>query len=449
MKHPVREIKKPDEALAKILLPASLPEGVFCVPSRFTLSFAHKGRNYVYNTLTRQCLEAELPERCRAGEGCDELIGNLFLVPEDKDECGFYNDLSSLLRKYARIRSGGGYQGFTIMPSLACNASCIYCYEEGMKPVTMTPETADRTIRFILETGSDKGVTLRWFGGEPLLRPDLIGRICEGLRDSGRSYHSVMVSNGSLITEEILSKMKGLWRLTRIQISMDGAESDYILRKRYGSYEDQYQRVLGAVRAVSEAGIQVLVRCNVDCENIDSFPLFLKDLKKSVPCREGVKLYLSPLYQVRAGQEDLRIWEKVADAGPMIEAAGFSSFYSSPSGKKKPYRASRCMADGNGVVIGPDGSLYACEHCPPESRLGDIWRGVTGDEAGKEFCRSDRTRVKCRTCPFLPDCTSFASCPVEDSQCREVRTMLKTAWLRHLIDNADKNYAAAEELPSC
>ena len=71
----------------------------------------------------------------------------------------------------------------------------------------------------------------------------------------------------------------------------------------------------------------------------------------------------------------------------------------------------------------PDGGLYPCEHCPPESRFGDVANGVTDDGVKWVFCRADRTREMCRKCPFLPDCTSFASCPVQDTHCREKRMM--------------------------
>lgn len=106
-------------------------------------------------------------------------------------------------------------------------------------------------------------------------------------------------------------------------------------------------------------------------------------------------------------------------------------------------------ADGSGVAIGPDGSLYLCEHCPPESRFGDIWHGVTDEKSRYEFCRTDRTREKCRTCPFLPDCTSFASCPVQDHDCRKVHELLKMNFLRRLVDNTDKGSGIEEEIPVC
>ena len=55
----------------------------------------------------------------------------------------------------------------------------------------------------------------------------------------------------------------------------------------------------------------------------------------------------------------------------------------------------------HGSALCMDGSLYPCEHCPPESRFGDIWHGTTDEAARKAFCRVDQTREKCRACPHM------------------------------------------------
>ena len=106
------------------------------------------------------------------------------------------------------------------------------------------------------------------------------------------------------------------------------------------------------------------------------------------------------------------------------------------------------MADSGSVVIAPDGGLYPCEHCPQESRFGDIWRGVTDAAARETFCRTDRTRDKCRACPFLPDCTSFSSCPVGDTHCREVNELMAVAALKRMVDRKESEDVDGEN-PIC
>ena len=63
------EIQRPDALLRKLLPPQRPQTGMVYVPSRFVLSFEHRGRSFLYNTLTKQVIGGTLPERALAGEG--------------------------------------------------------------------------------------------------------------------------------------------------------------------------------------------------------------------------------------------------------------------------------------------------------------------------------------------------------------------------------------------
>ncbi len=441
----MNEIHQADANLAKLLPAATLDYNATYKPSQFTLSFERAGKRYAFNTLTRQCVETEIPQSAKAGKGFDELIRGFFLVPQDRDEHAFYRSISALMRTFNRDK---GFRSYTILPTLGCNARCVYCFEEGMKPVTMTSETVEQTIRFILKTRLKDDVGLSWFGGEPLLCPDIIDRVCEGLREAGLGYKSSMISNGSLITPEIVEKMAGAWKTDSVQISMDGAEEDYIARKKYLNYRGYYHGVINAIDQMAEAGVGVGVRCNVDEQNLKTIPRLLDDLSQGIKNKGKVGIYLSPLYHVRKSEDDLAFWEKIMNARREIVAAGFK--VKTYIGLGMRFRIRHCMADGGSPVIGPDGSLYLCEQCPPESRYGDIWNGVTDEAAKKEFSRIDRTLEKCKTCVFLPDCTSFSSCPIKDYHCRELRELMALDALRAMIDEHETSKAdEEEETPIC
>ena len=436
----MKEICKPDAALARLVLPQKAQPGIIYVPSQYVLPFLHNGKQYVFNVLTRQLVEGELPGPAHAGEGFDDWINAMFLVPEGKDECTYYESVARMMRLYGKKN---GVPGYTIMPTLGCNARCVYCYEEGRTQVKMTPEILEQTIRFILKTRKKERISLSWFGGEPLLCPDIIDHICERLREENVPFKSIMVTNGSLITPEIIEKMRTRWNLNYLQISMDGAEQDYIDRKRYYGNADRYHTVMHTISRLSEAGIRVAVRVNVDESNWPGIPQFLDDMKRFVENKERVSVYFSPLMNVRAEENDLAMWEKVIPAADLIRAAGFRAHaYMGPSMK---FRANRCMADGGSVVIAPDGNLYPCEHCPPGSRYGDVFNGTTDETAEREFRRADGTREQCRTCMFLPECTSFANCPWIDAHCKEMHAMNVLAGLRHLIDRKETEANETDE----
>ncbi len=422
------EVFKPDPMLTRILVPIKPEHGRKYIPSQFVLCFVYGGKHYASNLLTKQCIEATLPDFAYAGEGYDELIKTMFLVPDNKDECAFYMSLSTVLRAYEKHK---GIQSNVIMPTLGCNARCIYCYEEGMKQVTMTPEIIEQTIRFIVDNRRGNKLYLSWFGGEPLLCPDIIDRISEGVREAGMDYASTMITNGSLITPEIVKKMSGDWHLSKLQISMDGAEEDYLYRKNYYSYHDYYHKVIDSINLLSENGIHVVVRCNIDEDNWERIPQYVEDLKNGVAEKKNVRLYFAPLNGSRLSDDDLPLWKKVLHSASLIRKAGFEPAFNEGNGHR--FAVTHCMADKGDLVIAPDGSLYPCEHCPPESRFGDIYNGVTNQVARDEFCRVDIVQDKCRRCSCLPICTAFRSCPIKDKHCREARELITLGELETMM----------------
>ena len=440
---PVMIERNPQDAALFRILPAQEPQtGVTYVPSQFAVTFTHNGKRYVFHTLTKQLLETDLRNAAKSNIGKEALIRGLFLVPEGKDECAYYQSVSTLMRIYNRKE---GNRTFMILPTFGCNARCVYCYEEGMKPISMTAETADAVVRYIVETHAIDPVKINWFGGEPLLRPDIIDRVSGGLQKAGVRYRGGIVSNGSLITPEILEKMKGLWNVTSIQISVDGCERDYIGRKRYVGYHDYYRSVMRSISDMSEAGIRVLVRCNTEESIWDGVPQFLKDLSETVVHKKNVQVYFSPLDHVRRGPDAYALWEKILDARTLIRDAGFEP--QMQLGPKLSFDVFHCMADGGSVVIGPDGKLYPCDHCDPDTCFGDVFRGTTNEAARTEFCRTDRIREQCRACPYLPCCTGFATCPVQDADCRRIRELYTVSLLKDFIDR--KTITADGDDPVC
>lgn len=447
----MRELSKPDQVLKKILPEQKLREEANYVLSQFALSYFFEGKQLLYHTMTRQLWELERPlEQTIAAAG---IAGNLdltalmegyFLVPEGKDECAFYEGTSRMLRIFHKPK---GIQGYTILPTFACNARCVYCYEEGMKQVTMSPEIVEQTVQYVLQTKAEGRIEIGWFGGEPLMGESIIDRICERLQAEGVEYVSSMITNASLLTDALADKMAGPWKIRNVQVSMDGAEQDYIARKQYLRYHDTYQGVLDAINRLTARNIAVSVRCNADEENLAGIPEFLSDLSKNVTEKQKVHVYVAPLNAVRMGENDLFLWEKAMELEDRIREAGFRA--TSYSGGGLRLRIHHCMADKGSVVIAPDGSLYSCEHCPKEALIGDIFHGVTDEAAKESFCRTDKTREKCRKCPFLPDCTSFATCPVRDVHCREMRQMQFEKNMDRMLKTKKEEPLAEERLPVC
>ena len=422
----------PAESLAdKVLRSQPAVAGRRYRRSQFCLPFESEGRRYLFHTLTRQCLRldgAALPEApfvydARETDGAlRALIARRFLVPEEQDECALYESVIRVLR---RIGRRGGMFAYTILPTTACNARCVYCYEAGMRTETMSPQTVEDTIAFILRTRDPgKKIRLGWFGGEPLAAVGIIDRISGALEDAGVDFYSDMITNGSLIDDSVAARMAGPWRLRRIQLSMDCAEREYVRRKNYPVYRGEYRAVMAAAGDLAARGIDVVVRCNVDEDNVQDMDEFIRDLDRALPDKSRISVYFLPLYDVRLTKSSGRIWAACVAADARLRSAGFKT---ARAARVRRLKQQYCMAESPDacVVVAPDGRLYNCEHCPPGNVLGTVREGVVNRALAERLSRVEPAQARCRGCAFLPECMTFTGCPVHSAICKEQQS----AWM--------------------
>ena len=57
----------------------------------------------------------------------------------------------------------------TLVPTIACNLRCPYCFEKSKPKGVISNETCDKIIDFIKRDKRNPCLDLNWFGGEPLL----------------------------------------------------------------------------------------------------------------------------------------------------------------------------------------------------------------------------------------------------------------------------------------
>ena len=434
------ELRRGDPTLRKILPPQKTdPAGIY-VRSQFAVPCAHRGKQTWFHMLTRQMVQCEqpIPERATGEEilrvpEWSELAGGYFFAPEGKDENAFYLGLYRILHAMHRKK---GVKGYTILPTTVCNARCVYCFEEGRRQETMKPETAEQVVRYIRETRRPEEIDIQWFGGEPLVAVPVIDAICAGLRKEKIPFAAMMVTNGSLITDAVADRMRDEWNIRTVQVSMDGNEADYTARKRYVRGGAVYRDVLRNIRRLAEREIRVIVRCNVDEENLPGIREFLGDLDAAVPDKRSVDVHLSLLNQVRASDREAEVWKQAAEARQLVKEYGFAA--GDRWSRLRDLRNFFCMADLGSVVLTPDGSVYACESCTEESRVGSLVSAAENPGARERFLQAGQVPERCRGCAFLPECTANTFCPIRDARCREVQEILFGERVKAFFENRDR-----------
>ncbi len=391
--------------------------------------FLFVGDGYVlFHTLTRKLvwiapalIRFFLPgtySREEAGmAGADELYDNFFIVRDDTDEYSYYREIRSI---YLEKKLAKGQIGqYIVLPLTACNARCVYCYEEAVtgRPLVMTDEIQDKLISFIRDHSSDsRPISIQWFGGEPLCGSSRIDKVCKALISAGISFSSSMITNGSLFTESLSEKAVKDWKLEEVQITLDGTKAEYEKRKRYlPGLPDPFGTVIRNIHYLLAAGIRVTIRLNADLQNIGDLFACVDFLAGEFNEEERgrTKVYAHELFSSYSDPDDLDfLLERVQELN-MYSTCFFPM--ASDKGEKKDiftFDPNICMADPAGitVVAAPDGRLFACEHMPEDLSLGTLDKGIDKNKL-REINEARDGKSHCGNCPFLPICSDFNRCP--------------------------------------
>ncbi len=146
---------------------------------------------------------------------------------------------------------------YIIFLTARCNLRCKYCGGSIDKSV-MPPELTYslQQLRSFIE--SDPEPSIAFYGGEPLLRLDLM----EKIMDSINAEHYILQTNGLLLDRV---KPKYLERLSTVLVSIDG------IKEVTDFYKGEvYDRVMRNVKAVRKHCREIIARM-VACEKTDIF----------------------------------------------------------------------------------------------------------------------------------------------------------------------------------
>jgi len=393
---------------------------------RYVIRIDHNGNVFLQNVITGQLVElnqaeAELLEKLPSAftPAMEPLIEHQFIVPNDFDEHKRVVGIRTILRKLADQEEKSGINHITIFPTTACNARCYYCFEQGVKPETMTEQTADEVIKFIHDHCGGKKVWIRWFGGEPTVGANRITQICEGLHRSGVKFSSKITTNGYLLDEKLIKEACSIWNLDSVMISVDGTQERYNRVKAYvNACDNPYERVMKNIGLLLAHNVHVNLRMNFDRQNYLEF----KDLLAEAGNRFGnnplLDVYVHQINGHYQNVDSKRIegdeeWfnEKILELNKLSRENGLlHKKYELP---KLDYRWCIAARDDS-VTILPKGQLVSCpERMDPDQYKGDLRSGINNPQQvcyWKQFADYER----CWECNLFPECVKILNCAGKD-----------------------------------
>lgn len=128
-----------------------------------------------------------------------------------------------------------------------CNALCDHCGSRctASKKDELSPETFKKVLDSVAENFGTKAIMLNITGGEPLMRKDLFE--ITGYADS-LGFKWGLVTNGMLITDDVISKMKET-HMSTITISLDGMKKTH---EEFRHVPGSFDRIISAIERIKK-----------------------------------------------------------------------------------------------------------------------------------------------------------------------------------------------------
>lgn len=339
------------------------------------------------------------------------LKTNGYIVNESYDELGRI----LIEEKTAMLMQEAKYVHYTIAPGLDCNYNCHYCFENGKRHQVMSSDMVSEVCEFIIENAKKNrkieklGIT--WFGGEPLLHLDVIENITRTVMsfcaEHEIEYSAGIYTNGRYLTSENSRLLKEL-RVKYAQISVDGLEEHFIAQK--GASKDDFEKTIDNIEN-SASIIPITVRINVDDDMTSALEL-TEYLLKDRNLDGKIKVYIAHIRNydctVYSSDERESHGRFLDNQKKYMEQFGVGKTYKSESfsGIAPRRRTTTCLSVCHtNPCIGPDGSLYRCEHHfgDNECVVGNVKTGINYSNLDTYYMQFTH-RDECKECEYFPIC---------------------------------------------
>lgn len=296
-----------------------------------------------------------------------------------------------------------------------CNLRCEHCYHDGytsanelnLDQLFQVADNMDDALRSWKRAG-----TLSVTGGEPLVVREKLVPLLEHLdRKVTVSYYDLL-TNGSLIDGDILTRLRALKRLRRIQLSLEAADEDLNDRIRGGG---SFRKTLSAIRMLKKNGFQVAVMMTLSRINMDGIEPLIDLLMD-----EGVDTFAAERFVPEGsgkGMQDAFLTpHEIKDAFEIIYSVAvrngrprvllYRPLFALLNSEDETVGA-LCSVGNNALTIMHDGTIFPCRRLPIPigNALTDTFYKVWYTSELLWKIRDARNiKGKCGECHLIPVC---------------------------------------------
>lgn len=311
-----------------------------------------------------------------------------------------------------------------------CNLDCSYCFEKNKDNYDMNPMVLDKFINFVIKREL-KEISIRLFGGEPLLNlsllEDTLIKLNTNLVKKGIKINYNIFTNGTLINERALDLITKYNIM--LFVSLDGCKDmhDNSRKDKYG--QPTYDIIIKNIKKVQKRlGQNIMIRTilnpNLEYSLIDIMDSFVKqglyigsiefpwvdkedkyslnDLKNNMMI-DSIRNYgIEYIKRVKEGDYSL------------IGLAPFSKIIVRLINKDFKPIVRSCCAGVGAIAVATNGNIYPCHSFVgnKEFLMGNLDDGITNNELYNKFndCTSEKIE-ECNKCAINYFCNR--RCPAD------------------------------------
>lgn len=344
-----------------------------------------------------------------------DLFDNSFVVPSDVDE------LQLLRNQYEAHRFDPYTMTLTIAPTMACNFKCDYCFQGQDKPhETMSMRVQDAIIEFV-DQAAQRGLRrlgVCWYGGEPLLRLNVIEALSDRLIALCDQHHvkysAQVVTNGYKLDLEAAKSLASR-KVEMIQVTLDGTPEYHDTRRYLLSGKASFNRILDNLRdIVDETPINYSIRVNIDSRNqSDIRKLIDVMVENGLGHRPNLGMYFAPVEALTEGCHNVSELTMTKGMYGTLEAELCRYGWSAglvPLPYPPKFHGVCGAIKPQGLVVLPTGDIHKCWDTvsSPERKAGSIFepeKFVESEVSLMWMKWSPFDNNSCRNCKILPNCT--------------------------------------------
>lgn len=297
-----------------------------------------------------------------------------------------------------------------INPTLDCNFNCWYCYENHIPQSRMDAYTLSATKSFISKTLNNKQIKtleLGFFGGEPIMyfrkiAQEIISHANDICVKNGQNLNVHFTSNGSLISDEQIEFLSEY--SCGFQITLDGNPNSHNATRFYKNGLGSYEIIIKNILKLINADINVIVRVNYTCDNINGLTAIL-DSFIDIPDRlkEFIRFDFQQVWQDKVKNDTD---EKIRMIRNLFSSHGFTVL----TNYLPQHVRNSCYGDKtNHVLINYQGDLFGCtaRDFTKENRIGYL------DNQGNAHYNKEKMHIRsiaklgkeiCKKCRIAPLC---------------------------------------------